>query len=322
MELPPPLFLFIQTNKRCNLRCEHCDFWKLDDADRARYLGPARRRELLAEFAGMNPRGSVVICGGESMLDLEDYFHISRSCRELGLGCLSVINGTRVRDEATAERMIRESRDELELRVVERTRELEGANRTLAVEVEQRRDVEAALRESELRIRTILENSHDAFVACEEDGRVVEWNRAAEAVFGWRRSEVIGRSLGELIVPPALRYAHDNGADDVIFVGSDGGVLEAPTATVVAASGDTLVTAPLEGVLDGITVRRLFTAARTAGWQTDYRRLTPVDLAAADGVWLASSVRLLAPVTAIDGRERSDGALTAELARMLDVPGR
>ena len=43
MELPPPLFLFLQTNKRCNLRCEHCDFWKLDDADRARYLGAARR---------------------------------------------------------------------------------------------------------------------------------------------------------------------------------------------------------------------------------------------------------------------------------------
>lgn len=108
MELPPPLFLFIQTNKRCNLRCEHCDFWKLDDADRARYLGPARRHEVLAEFAAMNPQGSVVICGGESMLDLEDYFHISRTCRELGLACLSVINGTRVRDEATAERMIRE----------------------------------------------------------------------------------------------------------------------------------------------------------------------------------------------------------------------
>lgn len=58
MELPPPLFLFIQTNKRCNLRCEHCDFWKLDDADRARYLGPARRHEVLAEFAAMNPRAA------------------------------------------------------------------------------------------------------------------------------------------------------------------------------------------------------------------------------------------------------------------------
>ncbi|MGY4514453.1 PAS domain S-box-containing protein [Lysobacter sp. HA18] len=110
-----------------------------------------------------------------------------------------------------AEREIRAARDDLETRVVERTRELESANRTLAVEVEQRRVVERALRESELRIRTILENSHDAFVACEEDGRVSEWNRAAEAIFGWRRSEAIGRSLSDLIVPQQHRRAHESG---------------------------------------------------------------------------------------------------------------
>jgi PAS domain S-box-containing protein len=73
-----------------------------------------------------------------------------------------------------AELAVRRARDSLELRVGERTRELEGANRTLAMEVEQRREAEAALRESELRTRTILENSHDAFIVCEEDGRVTE----------------------------------------------------------------------------------------------------------------------------------------------------
>ena len=31
-----------------------------------------RKREILHEFSGMNPQGSVVICGGESMLDLKD----------------------------------------------------------------------------------------------------------------------------------------------------------------------------------------------------------------------------------------------------------
>ena len=104
--LAPPDFLFLQTNKRCNLRCQHCDFWKLDDDDRPRYLSLDRRREVLAEFSELRPGGAVVICGGESMLDLEDYFAISGECRKLGLRCLSVINGTRVRDVERADRMV------------------------------------------------------------------------------------------------------------------------------------------------------------------------------------------------------------------------
>jgi 4-amino-4-deoxychorismate lyase len=118
----------------------------------------------------------------------------------------------------------------------------------------------------------------------------------------------------------ALRHAAANDADDVIFMGSDGAVLEAPTASVVLARGRTLVTPPLHGILDGITVRRLFRVAAEKGWSTETAVLKAGHLHAADGVWLASSARLLAPVTAIDGAERSNGGLTAELGALLDVP--
>ena len=118
----------------------------------------------------------------------------------------------------------------------------------------------------------------------------------------------------------ALRHAAANDADDVIFVGADGGVLEAPTASVVLAKGRTLLTPPEPGILDGITVRRLFRAAATAGWATDTATLNATDLHAADGVWLASSARLLAPVVKIDGVDRSDNSLTAELAALLEIP--
>ena len=56
--IAPPEFLFLQINKRCNLRCQHCDFWKLDDDDRPRYLSPARRREVLGEFAAETAIGT------------------------------------------------------------------------------------------------------------------------------------------------------------------------------------------------------------------------------------------------------------------------
>jgi 4-amino-4-deoxychorismate lyase len=119
----------------------------------------------------------------------------------------------------------------------------------------------------------------------------------------------------------ALRYAAANEADDVIFLGSDGAVLEAPTASVVVANGRTLSTPPRDGILDGITVRRLFRAARDAGWSTTNQVLTRADLHAAAGVWLVSSARLIAPVISIEGAPRDDHGLTAEIAALLEVPG-
>lgn len=119
----------------------------------------------------------------------------------------------------------------------------------------------------------------------------------------------------------ALRHARANGADDVIFIGADGAVLEAPTSSVVVAHGRTLLTPPDDAILAGITVRRLFRVAGGAGWQVHTARLGAADLHAADGVWLASSARLLAPVVSIDGRPRTDSGLTDELGRLLDVPG-
>ena len=118
----------------------------------------------------------------------------------------------------------------------------------------------------------------------------------------------------------ALRHARANRADDVIFVGADGAVLEAPTSSVVVARGRTLLTPPDDAILAGITVRRLFRAAADAGWQVRTETLTPADLTTADGVWLASSARLLAPVVAIDGRPRPAGGSSAELAALLQTP--
>jgi MoaA/NifB/PqqE/SkfB family radical SAM enzyme len=113
--LPPPRFLFVQVNKRCNLRCQHCDFWTLDDDDKPNYLSWPRKQEILREFGAMNPQGAVVICGGESMLDLEDYFSITTECKSLGVRCLSVVNGTRIRSASMAERMILEGPTEISI---------------------------------------------------------------------------------------------------------------------------------------------------------------------------------------------------------------
>lgn len=129
------------------------------------------------------------------------------------------------------------------------------------------------------------------------------------------------KTLSYAINMAAVRYAVAHGADDAIFVGSDGAVLEAPTATVVVARDErTLVTPPTDGILDGITARRLLRAAAAAGWTVLREPLAVEDLRQARGVWLASSVRLLVEVRAIDGVARPESGMTADLAELLQMP--
>lgn len=128
MALAPPRFLFLITNQRCNLKCQHCVYWKLDDKDKVNYLSWERRREVLHEFAEMGGE-AVVICGGESMLDLEDYFAITKECRTLQLRCLSVVNGTRITSAEIAERMVLEGPSEISVSLNSHREELHDETR-------------------------------------------------------------------------------------------------------------------------------------------------------------------------------------------------
>jgi len=64
---------------------------------------------------------------------------------------------------------------------------------------------EAVLRGSEQRMRRILDSAHDAFVAMDPWGRILEWNARAEVVFGRTRQEALGRALVDTIFPPSER---------------------------------------------------------------------------------------------------------------------
>jgi PAS domain S-box-containing protein len=69
----------------------------------------------------------------------------------------------------------------------------------------------AALREQEQRNRAILDTALDAVMLMDAEGLVVDWNPAAERIFGWRHDEVVGQSLADYIIPPRLRAAHARG---------------------------------------------------------------------------------------------------------------
>ncbi len=88
---------------------------------------------------------------------------------------------------------------------------------------EHRRDThEIAARAA--REAAILEAALDCIITIDAEGKVVEFNPAAERTFGYRRDETVGESLAELIVPPSLRTAHIEGMKRYLATG-DGPVL-------------------------------------------------------------------------------------------------
>jgi 4-amino-4-deoxychorismate lyase len=117
----------------------------------------------------------------------------------------------------------------------------------------------------------------------------------------------------------ALRWATGQDADDVLWLSSDGYVLEAPTASLVWLAEGTLWTVPTEttGILPGITARWLLEHADALGFGQGRRLVRPAELAGADGVWLVSSVRGAAEVRALDGVERKPAAYTAALRDLM-----
>ena len=141
------------------------------------------------------------------------------------------------------------------------------------------------------------------------------------------------KTLSYAVNMAALRYAHRQGADDVIFTSADGRVLEGPTSTVLLAHLETsddgaggvrtirrLITPQLDsGILPGTSQGALFTAAKAAGWELGYGPLEPKDLLDADAVWLISSIRLLAPVNHIDGQEIGTPELRLQLTAELNA---
>jgi len=75
----------------------------------------------------------------------------------------------------------------------------------------ERKGAEEAVLESEARKSAIVEAALDCIITIDHEGRVLEFNPAAERTFGYPRDEAIGKEMAALIVPPYLRERHRAG---------------------------------------------------------------------------------------------------------------
>jgi PAS domain S-box-containing protein len=84
--------------------------------------------------------------------------------------------------------------------------------------------VERALAEQEVRrseaLKTaILDSALDCIITMDHEGRVVEFNSAAEATFGYEREAAVGRVMADLIIPPSLRDRHSRALERYLATG-------------------------------------------------------------------------------------------------------
>ncbi len=93
------------------------------------------------------------------------------------------------------------------------------------------------LRQSEARKGAILDTALDAILTIDGQGRITEFNQAAERMFGWTREEVAGREMGELILPPGQRETYRQALERCLRAGATHAVNRMVEMTAMCRDG-------------------------------------------------------------------------------------
>ena len=112
---------------------------------------------------------------------------------------------------------------------------------------------ERDLKRSEVRKAAIVDSSLDCIVTIDHEGRITEFNPAAEHTFGYRREEVLGRQLADVLIPPSIREKHRQGFARYLATGEARVLGKRIEMTAVRADGSefpvelAITRIPLEG---------------------------------------------------------------------------
>ncbi|HUL51022.1 MAG TPA: PAS domain S-box protein, partial [Candidatus Nitrosotalea sp.] len=105
------------------------------------------------------------------------------------------------------------------------------------LDISHHKQVEEAMIEGQARKGAILESALDAIVTVDHEGRIFEWNPAAERMFAYRRAEVLGNQLSEMIIPSALRETYEREMGQHLAVGGGTVIGKRVELTAMRADG-------------------------------------------------------------------------------------
>jgi len=85
-------------------------------------------------------------------------------------------------------------------------------------DVTERKRIEAAIRESENKFRSVAQSAKDAILTADKAGKIVFCNAAAQKLFGYSEDELLGKSVSSLM-PERFREAHEKGMARIVGTG-------------------------------------------------------------------------------------------------------
>jgi len=97
--------------------------------------------------------------------------------------------------------------------------------------------VRMALRESEAKFQSVMESAIDAIISSSAEGKILSWNKAAAAMFGYTEAEVLGKPI-EVIIPERFRKSHAEGMNRVTTGGPSHVIGKTVELAAICKSGE------------------------------------------------------------------------------------
>ncbi len=182
-----------------------------------RCASPALARHLGLRLQRKSSLSGLCVERGEILYsqDTDDDLRVNRdACRSIGIRSM-VCTPLYCRGEAVGVLKVMARQplgfDEDDIQTLELLGASLGGALGRQVAFDLRMQMARRLHASEARLRAMLEFAHDAIVSMDAQGVVMEWNPAAEQLFGWSAQEAVGRSMAALIFAQPLCDCHDDG---------------------------------------------------------------------------------------------------------------